>query len=397
MTIKKYINIIILLICSLTFSCSHNLKTEKSKVNLIQVDLQDKSSYNVSVQVGNINGKYFVYLAGEKKTIDIYSLDKKGKLKPIKQFEVTKNNGGIRALTHVKVKDTNLLIAGNKADNALDIYKVKDNGTLMKIDSIIDSDSTFIDEIVTINIVNIKNRKFLYAGGLDKGISCFEVLESGEIKHIQSLEDNDSLFLHGIIGMSSIKIKEQYFLVTGAFFDNGISCFKISENGKLEHTSNIKDNQSLFLNGTFSVNTVQLKDQNFILVGHRHNLHYSSIPDSIDYHGDGINIFEIDEQGQIELLSILEDDKQLKLKGSTRIEIIKKNEEEALVFIATRDDKGIQICSLKQNSILVPIKEVNLDYSVYNGMTVKNIGKNWYLFSGAYDMNRLESYLINFN
>ena len=51
-------------------------------------------------------------------------------------------------------KNEDLLIAGNKADNSLDIYKIKDNGALIKIDAIVDSDSTFLDEIVTINVVN---------------------------------------------------------------------------------------------------------------------------------------------------------------------------------------------------------------------------------------------------
>jgi len=245
--------------------------------------------------------------------------------------------------------------------------------------------------------MNINGRNFIYAGGLDKGLSCFELSETGELHHIQSIADDESIFLHGIIGMSSIVIKNNHFLLTGAFFDGGISCFQINKNGQLDNVSNIKDNKTLFLNGTFAVNNVQLGNHHFLLVGHRHNVHYATENAEQQYHGDGINVFKINAEGQINLHTLLKDDEKLLLKGSTRIEILKVNEKKAFVFIGTRDDKGVQICSLEEDGMLKPIKKIDLGYSIYNGMAIENIENKWYLLIGAYDKNLLEMYSVDFD
>ncbi len=382
-----------LLVTSIS-ACSSRINRVINKLDITLIDSTSHSAQSVSVQMTKAHDKYLGFVAGEGKTTEVYAINSQGKLEFLQQYQITNKFGGIRALTHVKTDDLDLLLLGNKADNALETYRITEDGALKKLAAVYDSDSTFIDEIVTIHSVTINNRTFVYAGGLDKGLSCFELSSDGNLQHIQSIEDQESLFLHGIIGMSSMLIEEQYFLITGAFFDGGISCFQVSENGRLQNVSNVKDDQTLFLNGTFPVNSVQIGQQNFLLVGHRHNLHYSTADAEQQYHGDGVNVFTIDSQGQIALHSLLSDTEDLKLKGSTRIEIIKLDDNNALVFIGTRDDQGIQICSLKQDGTLHPIKAIDLGYPIYNGMAIEKINNIWYLMTGAYDKNRLELYSI---
>lgn len=397
MLLKSHIYIIYLFLIACLLGCGNQIKPVEGELHITLIDSTNHSSKLVSVQIFNTQNKYFGYVAGETKSLEIYTINEKGELDFLEQNQITNKSGGIRALTNIKINDSNLLALGNKADNSLEIYSIKDNGKLEQINTLYDSDSTFIDETVTIHNVSVNNKTFIYAGGLDKGLSCFELTEDGTLSHIQSIEDNDSLFLHGIIGMSSLVIDNNTFLITGAFFDGGISCFQIMENGELKNVSNVKDNKSMFLNGTFPVNTVQLGNENFLLVGHRHKLHYSVDNAEEDYHGDGINVFKVDAQGQIKLHSLLKDNEELLLKGATRIEIIKSDENNALIFIGTRDDKGIQVCVLQQDGILNPIKSIDLNYAIYNGMSVKNIENNWYLLAGSYDQNILEIYSLHFD
>ena len=145
------------------------------------------------------------------------------------------------ALTKLGDHKPNFLILGNKADNSIEIHQIEKNGNLKLLNSIFDTDSTFIDETVTIHPITINNRTFIYAGGLDKGISCFELNANDSLHHVQSIPDNDSLFLHGIIGMSSLSIGKKTFLFTGSFFDGGLSSFQVLDNGHLKNTSNILD------------------------------------------------------------------------------------------------------------------------------------------------------------
>ena len=380
-----------------TLSCADRIKSEKVGFGIDLVNSSNYSSQQVSVEIFKVKNDHFAYVAGETENMEIYSIDQTtGSLAFLERYQVANQWGGVRALTNVNIKNNNFLVLGNKADNSLEVHKILDSGKVFRINAVYDSDTTFIDEIVTIHNIKIKDRNFIYAGGLDKGLSCFEISENGDLHHIQSIKDDDALFIHGVIGMSSLVIDGKNYIITGAFFDGGISCFEIMENGHLKHVSNVKDNNLLFLNGTFPVNTIQLGDQNYVLVGHRHNLHYATENAEQDYHGDGINVFKINGEGQLNLHNTIKDTDKIRLKGSTRIEILKVNEKKAFVFIGSRDDKGIQICTFGEDGLLRPIKTLDLGYAIYNGMTLKKIDNKWYLLIGAYDKNVLEMYAINF-
>ncbi len=388
--------LIVVFICF--FGCSSQRKAIKqgNKVRLTLVDSVANSSRVVSVSALAIQNKNFVYTVGENKTMEIYAVNGKGKLTFLNQKQITNRNGGLRALTHIKVDNKNFLVLGNKADNALEAYDIDNDGGVKKTGSVFDTDTTFIDEVVTIHKVKIKDKVFLYAGGLDKGMSVFKFTDKGKLQHIQSIKDNDRLSLHGIIGMSSFSDQQKPILVTGAFFDGSISTFHIAKEGYLKTISTVEDNDSLFLNGAFPVTSITLGDSNFLLVGHRHNIHYNSEKDKALYHGDGINVFKVNTKGIPKIHSLLKDNEDYSLKGSTRIETIKLNNEKALVFIGTRDDKGIQVCSLGRDGVLRPVSKIDLGFSVYNGMSVQKINDVWYLYVGAYDRNMLKVYRVDF-
>ena len=62
--------------------------------------------------------------------------------------------------------------------------------------------------------------------------------------------DTDDIFTDG---MSTHRSNGKTFLFTGGFQDNGLSSFRIYEDGKFENISNIGDDNVLYLNGTYPV------------------------------------------------------------------------------------------------------------------------------------------------
>ncbi|WNJ19071.1 hypothetical protein [Pontibacter sp. G13] len=376
-------------------SCTAPRQASLPTVSLTLLDSIQHPSKLVSVQLHATGPDMIGYTTGEGKTAEAYVISESGKLEMLAQYSLTERFGGARALTPVNISGTEFLLLGNKAENALEVYRIESNGALEKIHEVFDTDSTFIDEIVTIHAVELEGRHFIYAGGLDEGFSCFELTNAGKLIHIQSIADTDAIHVHGMIGMSSMKIGDELFLFTGAFFDNGVSSFRVMENGHLAHVASIEDDETLFLDGAFAVNTVQLGGRHFLLAGHRHTVHYKGIEGAAErYHGDGINVFEVSANGEMTLHDQLKDDENIRLKGNTRIELIQKNSQEALVFIATRDDHGIQVCSMQEDGILRPIQSLDLGYGVYNGMTVQKLNGTWYLLVGAYEGSTLELYEV---
>jgi len=71
------------------------------------------------------------------------------------------------------------------------------------------------------------------------------------------------------------------------------------------------------------------------------------------------------------------------------------DEKEALVFIATRDDKGFQVCSLNSDGVMTALHHMDIGFSVYNGMTIEKIDDRWFLFAGGYDQKVIKAYAIS--
>lgn len=177
MLLKRTFYIIFIIVC---FSnCSNKKNTKTNKLQIFLIDSTNYSSKIVSLQLFNSHNKNFGYSVGENKTIETYKISKQGKLKILEQRRITNKLGGTRALTVIKIKDSNLLLLGNKADNSIEVHKIKENGKLEKINAVYDTDSTFIDETVTIHAKNINDRTFIFAGGLDNGVSSYELSENG--------------------------------------------------------------------------------------------------------------------------------------------------------------------------------------------------------------------------
>lgn len=390
------ISILLMLSCANQRNVLKGSSQKSIEVDLILVDSIKTLSPTVTAQVVRFHDEYFIYTGGEGTVLEANRINSTGELTTGNQTKITDKFGGIRGLTNTRISNKDILIVGNKAENAVEIHEIRKNGELAKLSGTKDTDSTYLYQNITIELVEIKEKKFVFVGGLDTGLSCFELSKQGKLKHIQSIADNSAMFLDGIIGMTTLVIDGKTFLFTGGFIDGGISSFRVFEDGSFENIDNIKDDENLFLTGTFSLSSVQLAGNNFVMVSHRHKAHYPFYEKEkgLVYHGDGINVFSVNSTGKFSLSHLLKDTERLKLKGSTRIEVIKITNEQAIVLIATRDDKSLQIASLNSKGILTPIQNYDLNCSVYNGMTIEKIDNQWFVFIGDYKKHKIHSYLL---
>ena len=80
--------------------------------------------------------------------------------------------------------------------------------------------------------------------------------------------------------------------------DNGVSSFRIDNNGHFKNVSNVDDNKTdRFLTGTYPVNGVTFDKTHYVIVGHRHPKYYKRVDfikkKDFVYHGDGITVFKL--------------------------------------------------------------------------------------------------------
>ena len=361
------------------------------------------ASNTVTITSYKKGGSNYVYVGGFK-GIDVFRLDNDGKLTFVSSQELHKVEGPARGMVADQIDGTDFLFVANKHGDAIEVFKILDKGSLERVSLTMDTDETHLGIAITLQVVHMMQTSYLFIGGLEEtpGLSSFKIESDGKLTHVQSMKDDEKIFTDGIIGMFTHKINGSTYLYTGGFQDNGVSSFKVNENGTFKNINNIGDNKTdRYLTGAYPVTGVQLGSNYYIVVGHRHHKYYkrgSNFIKNTDffYHGDGVSVFKVDTDGALVPHFVLKDDENTKLQGQTRIEIVSVNDKEAVLAVGTRDDASIQLCKLDINGILSPINYLETGFSIYYGLRSHKIGDSNFLIAGSnrFDLKKVASYKV---
>lgn len=343
----------------------------------------------VTAVVHEKDGKHFLYTGGGKSEMDSFIVADNGELTPLDSYALWNDKGPARGLATVSVDGSDYLFAGNKWGNAIEVYRIHDDGTLNRIGIVQDTEETHLGVIITMQVVEMESGYYLFAGGLeenDPGLSCFKIGGDGSLTHVQSMKDTEAIFTDGIIAMVLHRIAGKTFLVTGGFQDSGVSNFRIHEDGTFENVGNVGDDLELFLNGTYPVEGVTLGDNHYVVVGHRHHAYYKrgNFIKNLDYvyHGDAVTILKMDASGALTVHHTLYNTPQMRLRGQTRLAVSKLSDEQAIVVVGTREDESLQACILDRDGTLKPVNYLDVGFEIYNGMTYAEIADHFYVFAG---------------
>ena len=370
---------------------------------LYRQDFKNISGKNtVSVTSYEKAGSHFVY-AGGVGNVDVYSLDKNGILTPISNHELHMKTGPARGMVADNINGTDFLFVANKHGNVIETFKILDNGSLDRVSLVEDTNETHLGTAITLQVIHMKNAAYLFIGGLEEtpGLSSFKIQNDGKLTHVQSMKDDETIHTDGIIGMFTHKINGKTFLYTGGFQDNGVSSFRIYDDGTFKNINNISDNNTdRYLTGAYPVTGVTLGNNKYVIVGHRHHKYYkrNGFIKKTDfvYHGDGVSVFKVNKKGALVPHFVLKDDETTKLQGQTRIEIVSTDNNEAVLAVGTRDDASIQLLILNEAGVLSPINYLETGYSIYYGLRSHKIGDNNFLIAGSFrfDLGKIVSYKI---
>ena len=284
----------------------------------------------------------------------------------------------------------------------MEVFKINPNGTLNSVFVLPDTDSTYLGIVITLQVIHMDSASYLFVGGLEKtpGLSSFKITAAGQLEHVQSIADTKEIFTDGIIGMSMHRVDGKTFLFTGGFQDNGLSSFRIYEDGHFENISNIGDDYTLFLNGTYPVISATKSGWNYVVVGHRHHIYYKPTPWVKDrhtyyYHGDAVSVFRVDEQGQLLPRSIFQGNSETLIKGQTRLHKLPLDKDYDLIAVATRDDQSIQLCVLNNTGRLIDAGKIKTGFPIYYGLCGQKIGDQLFLFAGSVGGKEFASYRLD--
>lgn len=398
MKITKYLALIVTIAIS-----QFSLAQSSDDSMLYRKDFKSITGKNtVSVTSYEKNGIHLVY-AGGVGNVDVYSLNKDGILTPISNHELHKGTGPSRGMVADNINGTDFLFVANKHGNVIETFKILENGSLDRVSLIEDTNETHLGTAITLQVIHMKNAAYLFIGGLEEtpGLSSFKIQNDGKLTHVQSMKDDETIHTDGIIGMFTHKIKGKTFLYTGGFQDNGVSSFRVYDDGTFKNINNIDDNNTdRYLTGAYPVTGVTLGDNKYVIVGHRHHKYYerNGFIKKTDfvYHGDGVSVFKVNKKGALVPHFVLKDDKTTKLQGQTRIEIVSIDNNEAVLAVGTRDDASIQLLKLNEAGVLSPINYLETGFSIYYGLRSHKIGDDNFLIAGSFrfDLGKIATYKI---
>ena len=369
---------------------------------IVPIDEVETSFNTVTCTVHQSGSEHYLYSAGDGNKIDVFSIQDGGKIQLLTSYVVTGGDNTVRGLITDQISGNDFLFAGLKGGNAVEVFKINPDGTLSSVFVLHDTDSTYLGIVITLEVIHMESASYLFVGGLEKtpGLSSFRITAEGRLEHVQSIADTRDIFTDGIIGMSEHKIDGKTFLFTGGFQDNGLSSFRVYEDGHFENISNIGDDYKLYLNGTYPVISATRSGWNYVVVGHRHHIYYKPTPWVKDrhtyyYHGDAVSVFRVDEQGQLIPRSVFQGNSETLIKGQTRLHKLPFDENYDLIAVATRDDQSIQLCLLSQTGRLIDAGKIKTGFPIYYGLCGQKIGDQLFLFAGSVGGKVLASYRLD--
>ncbi|MGB0505549.1 MAG: Hint domain-containing protein [Pikeienuella sp.] len=288
---------------------------------------------NVQVMTtGVVDGETFVFAAGNDDGISVFRLESDNTLTSI--FDINDNNSlflnNVRELEFVEIGGNPILVVGSLED-AISTFSVDTDGTLVELDQLEDDGSLLLNNVLGMTTVDVGGTLFAVTtnsqgGGAsaNEGISTFSIDSNGII----TTEDQiDALSIAGLEldsarDVESIVVDGTTFVIAGGL-DDGLSVFSIDSSGTLTNEFNVADDATLLLDTVRGIATATVDGSAYV---------YAAGNDG------GISVFEIDNTGTLTSVENLADDADTEINNIHSIETIVGPSGEKFLFVVGNDD-----------------------------------------------------------
>ena len=221
------------------------------------------------------------------------------------------------------------------------------------------------------------------AGEVNTSNNCSTGIPIGaelSINNVANVADGDDpkYNLSQIISTTIAQIEGSKYLFSTSITEDGISVFKVGEEGTLDNVANVSDNENsnYQLDGAISVITKQLGDSVYLFV--------SGINDN------GVSVFKVGADGTLDNVANVDDSENSNYQlGGARAMSIASIENRTYLFVAGQFDGGISVFQVGGNGSLTNVANVNdnenSNYKLFELtlITTGQIGNNTYLFAGG--------------
>ena len=263
-------------------------------------------------------------------------------------------------------------------------FLVQADGTLVNTTNVTDSGNLNVDGGLGVDTAEVGGTTYLFVTGYnDDGISVFEVRGDGSLVNVANVNDDGNVALRDVWSITSAVVGGVTYLFTTSVSDNGVSVFRIENDGNLVNVANVFDNATLKLAGAAKATTAVVEGVTYLFV--------------TSYDDDGVSVFEVRSDGSLVNVHNLSDDEDLKLDGANGMATTTIGGTTYL-FAAGNYDHGLSVFSVGSDGSLLNLYNLadNADLRLDGawGITTARVEGNTYVLVSGRDEDGVSGFCV---
>ena len=225
---------------------------------LTNVDnVTDNATSNIQGPQGlataTVGGNAYLFVTGfHDDGVGVYSVAADGHLTNVFNVRDTgpmELDGPVDAITAVVGGTTYLFVSGFE-DDGLTVFSVAADGSLANVFNLPDDGTLKLDNPVGLSTAVLNGKTYLFvAGADDDGLSVFAVGNDGALTNVKNVSDDATLLLDRVIGVTTIVVAGQTYVIAASNNDSGVSVFKFTDDTNHEPTLTAAGNDPAFTEG----------------------------------------------------------------------------------------------------------------------------------------------------
>ncbi len=346
---------------------------------LTNIDNLTLPPHPLSMSTAVISGTTYLFVAAALGyAVMVFSIDTDGTLKYADHVidNITLEIGGASSVSTAVVSGTTYLFASGLFDDGVSVFRVADDGTLTNVDNVSDNDILNLDHHVSLSTAAVSGMTYLFAAGnSDDGISVFRVADDGTLTNVDNVSDNETLHLERVAALSTAVVSGTTYLFAPGHLDHGVSVFRVADDGTLTNVDNVSDNETLALRYAYYTHTTVISGITYLFVS--------------GFSDDGFSVFQVADDGTLTNVDNVFDNDDLALNGAESL-FTAVVDGKTLLFAAGIYDDGVSVFSVAPDGTVLNTDNI-FDNNILNlnstqTLTAAVISGTMYLYvAGATD------------
>lgn len=178
------------------------------------------------------------------------------------------STGGYTEFEAVEVAGSSFVVAGRSGTPGLDVFAVSAAGQFTQTVHINDKASWLFDDIADMASATIGGNSFIFtASAFASGVSSLEVSSTGTLALRDQFDASKGIGINQMTTLETVNVGGQTFLAAGAWGTNNVSLFAVDTGGKLTLSDLVMDTQDTRFQGVTALEKIETGDRSFLLAG----------------------------------------------------------------------------------------------------------------------------------